>query len=101
MLLRVYKCANCGQSDTPPNELFFLLLTGATGLKDLTINVPAMVRSGDTVTLSCHYDLEGLQLYTIQWFFEDNEFYKYQPDRDQPFSTFNVSNIQVNVSNPS
>lgn len=83
-------------------HVFFLLLAGATGLKDLTINVPTMVRSGDTVTLSCHYDLEGLPLYTIQWFFNDHEFYRFIPDRrppSPPYSTFDVAGIQVNVSN--
>ncbi|CAK9795268.1 hypothetical protein ANTPLA_LOCUS306 [Anthophora plagiata] len=67
-------------------------------MKDLTINVPAVVRSGDTVTLSCHYDLEGLPLYTIQWFLEDTEFYRYLPERDPPYSTFDVDGIHVNVS---
>ncbi|XP_076629889.1 uncharacterized protein LOC143346040 [Colletes latitarsis] len=80
--------------------LFHLLLIvgGATGLKDLTINVPAVVRSGDTVTLSCHYDLEGLPLYTIQWFLDGTEFYRYLPERDPPYSTFDVDGIHVNVS---
>lgn len=80
--------------------LFHLLLIvgGATGLKDLTINVPPIVRSGDTVTLSCHYDLEGSSLYTIQWFLEDHEFYKYLPERVPPYSTFEVDGIHVNVS---
>ncbi|RLU26153.1 hypothetical protein DMN91_002319 [Ooceraea biroi] len=77
----------------------FLLFSGATGLKDLTINVPAMVRSGDTVTLSCHYDLEGSSLYTIQWFLEEKEFYNYKADRKpEPYSTFDVAGIRVNVS---
>jgi len=58
-----------------------------------------MVRSGDTVTLSCHYDLEGSSLYTIQWFLEDHEFYSYKADhKPQPYSTFSVAGIRVNVS---
>ncbi|XP_050449610.1 uncharacterized protein LOC126850530 isoform X2 [Cataglyphis hispanica] len=74
-----------------------LIIGGATGLKDLTINVPAMVRSGDTVTLSCHYDLEGSSLYTIQWFFDNIEFYSYIPERNPPLKIFDVG-IQVNDS---
>jgi len=60
-----------------------------------------MVRSGESVTLSCHYDLEGLALYTIQWFFNDREFYRFIPDRkpSPPYSIFDVDGIQVNVSN--
>ncbi|XP_011871170.1 PREDICTED: uncharacterized protein LOC105563838 [Vollenhovia emeryi] len=77
-----------------------LIVGGATGLKDLKINVPPMVRSGDTVTLTCNYDLEGLPLYSIQWLFNDQEFYRFLPDRKSspPYSTFNVSGIEVNVS---
>ncbi|CAL1673545.1 unnamed protein product [Lasius platythorax] len=74
-----------------------LIVGGATGLKNLTISVPAMVRSGDTVTLSCHYDLEGSSLYTIQWFFNTVEFYSYIPERNPPLKTFDVG-IQVNDS---
>ncbi|XP_017881868.2 uncharacterized protein LOC108625990 [Ceratina calcarata] len=70
----------------------------ATGLKDLKINVPAVVRSGDTVTLSCNYDLEGLPLYTIQWYREEAEFYRYLPEREPPYSTFNIDGVHVNVS---
>ncbi|XP_011164999.1 uncharacterized protein LOC105199549 isoform X1 [Solenopsis invicta] len=92
---RKYKKMRCGLLH------LLLIVGGATGLKDLTINVPTMVRSGDTVTLSCHYDLEGLPLYTIQWFFNDHEFYRFIPDRrppSPPYSTFDVAGIQVNVS---
>lgn len=80
--------------------LFHLLLIvgGATGLKDLTINVPSMVRSRDTVTLSCNYDLEGASLYTIQWFLEENEFYRYVPERIPPYTTFDVDGIRVNIN---
>ncbi|XP_017754421.1 PREDICTED: uncharacterized protein LOC108546709 [Eufriesea mexicana] len=80
--------------------LFHLLLIvgGVTGLKDLTMNVPAMVRSGDTVTLSCHYDLEGLPLYKIQWMLEEVEFYRNAPDQDPPYKTYDVDGVHVNVS---
>ncbi|XP_012059690.1 PREDICTED: uncharacterized protein LOC105622854 [Atta cephalotes] len=91
---RKYKKMRCGLLH------LLLIVGGATGLKDLTINVPKMVRSGESVTLSCHYDLEGLALYTIQWFFNDREFYRYIPDRKPPppYSIFDVDGIQVNVS---
>ncbi|XP_012223056.1 cell adhesion molecule 2 [Linepithema humile] len=75
-----------------------LIVGGATGLKDLTINVPAKVRSGDTVTLSCHYDLEGLPLYNVQWFLNDNQFYRYSPENPKPYSIYDVAGIQVNIS---
>ncbi|KAL0129642.1 hypothetical protein PUN28_001716 [Cardiocondyla obscurior] len=76
-----------------------LIVGGATGLKDLKINVPPMVRSGDTVTLSCHYDLEGLSLYSIQWFWNEKEFYRFVPERKpEPYRVYEVATIQVNIS---
>lgn len=76
----------------------FLIMDGVTGLKNLAINVPAVASSGDTVTLSCHYDLEGLSLYRIQWYLEEAEFYRYLPERDPPYTTFNIDGVHVNVS---
>lgn len=99
-MLCIYRDTDYIRSNTPRNNIFFLLFTGATGLKDLKINVPPMVRSGDTVTLSCNYDLEGSSLYTIQWFFDSVEFYSYIPDRNPPLKIFDVG-ILVNVSNSS
>ncbi|XP_035726006.1 uncharacterized protein LOC118443323 isoform X1 [Vespa mandarinia] len=75
-----------------------LIVGGVTGLKDLTINVPAMVRSGDTVILTCTYDLEGSSLYSIQWSLEEVEFYRYVTERMPPQSAYNVSGIHVNVT---
>ncbi|XP_018316331.1 uncharacterized protein [Mycetomoellerius zeteki] len=91
---RKYKKMRCGLLH------LLLIVGGATGLKDLTINVPKMVRSGESVTLSCYYDLEGLALYTIQWLFNDREFYRFIPDRKPPppYSIFDVDGIQVNIS---
>lgn len=57
-----------------------------------------MVRSGDTVKLSCHYDLEGSFLYTIQWFLEETEFYRYVLEQKPPYLAFDVAGIHVNVS---
>ncbi|XP_031825714.1 uncharacterized protein LOC116423997 isoform X2 [Nomia melanderi] len=57
-----------------------------------------MVRSGDTVKLSCHYDLEGSLLYTIQWFLEEIEFYRYAFGLNPPYLAFDKTGIHVNVS---
>ncbi|XP_066581589.1 uncharacterized protein [Prorops nasuta] len=79
-------------------ELVCALIVGATGIKHLTINVPSMVRSGDTVMLSCNYDLEGASLYRVMWYFGQDEFYRYVLERSEPCITFPVDGIQVNLS---
>ena len=76
----------------------FCVFAGATGLKDLKITVPTIARSGDAVWLTCNYDLEGKLLYTVKWYLNDEEFYRYAPKRNPPGLALPVKNIKVNVS---
>ncbi|KAI4504213.1 hypothetical protein M0802_000684 [Mischocyttarus mexicanus] len=71
---------------------------GVAGLKDLTINVPPMVRSGDTVTLTCSYDLEGLGLYGILWSLDEEQFYRYMAEQDPKMYTYDVNGLLINVN---
>ena len=61
------------------------------------MTVPERVRIGDSVILTCNYDLEDAQLYAIKWYIEDGEFYRYVPKKDPPHDTFPVRNIKINV----
>lgn len=62
------------------------------------IKVPEAVRVGDTVTLACVYDLEQVALYTIKWYRNDVEFYRYVPKESPPNKVFNVAHVYVDVS---
>lgn len=57
-----------------------------------------MVKSGDTVTLSCDYDLEQVALYTIKWYWKDEEFYRFVPKESPPSKAFTTKYINVDVS---
>ncbi|CAD6237742.1 GSCOCG00008328001-RA-CDS [Cotesia congregata] len=75
-----------------------LLIAGATGLQNLKINVPPMARSGDAVSLSCIYDLQG-PLYTIKWYFNDNEFYRFVPKALPTQHSYSVNGMKVDIKN--
>ncbi|XP_014230413.1 uncharacterized protein LOC106654850 [Trichogramma pretiosum] len=75
-----------------------LLVSSTASLKNLRIVAPERVRLGDSVLLTCSYDLEDAQLYAIKWYFEDEEFYRYVPKKEPSHDTFSVRSIQVNVS---
>ncbi|XP_024940639.1 uncharacterized protein LOC107267508 isoform X2 [Cephus cinctus] len=75
-----------------------LLVGGATGLKDVKIKVPDMVRSGDDALLSCNYDLESASLYAIKWYRGDVEFYRYLPKEAPSHTVFPVQGIKVDIS---
>lgn len=60
--------------------------------------VPLHVHLGDDATLHCEYDMEGAQLYSIKWYRNGREFYRYVPTEVPVRQTFNVSGIKVDVS---
>lgn len=55
------------------------------------------MRAGDAVSLSCLYDLEG-PLYTIKWYLDDEEFYRYVPKAMPAQNSYPVHGIKVDVS---
>ncbi|XP_033208434.1 uncharacterized protein LOC117167539 isoform X2 [Belonocnema kinseyi] len=75
-----------------------VLVGGAMSLRDLKITVPAVVRSGDAVWLTCEFDLQGKLLYTVKWYLDDAEFYRYAPKRKPPGLALPVKNIRVDLT---
>ncbi|XP_059610559.1 uncharacterized protein LOC132257601 [Phlebotomus argentipes] len=73
-------------------------ISRAVCLKNVKITVPEAVAVGDTVTLSCHYDLEADALYLIRWYLDSEEFYRYVPKEEPPARVFEISGISVNIN---
>jgi hypothetical protein len=48
------------------------------------------VEVGNTLALACNYVLEGSSLYSIKWYREDMEFFRYTPLGILPFILINV-----------
>ena len=49
--------------------------------------------------LLCRFDLEGEELYSIKWYKDGDEFYRYIPgDREQQVTVFNMNGVRVDVS---
>lgn len=67
-------------------------------LKKMTMNVPRAVRVGHSVTLECDYDLEGAPLYSVRWYRDNNEFYRYVPKEAPPTRVFPLPGLHVDVS---
>uniref|UniRef100_A0A182MQ70 Ig-like domain-containing protein n=1 Tax=Anopheles culicifacies TaxID=139723 RepID=A0A182MQ70_9DIPT len=66
-------------------------------LKDLKIFVPEAVIMGNAATLSCQFELEKATLYSVRWYFEAEEFYRFVPKESPPARTFPVSGITVDT----
>lgn len=76
-----------------------LLSTGTVNtLKSLQIHVPTAVLTGYDAELMCTYELEGAQLYSIRWYRNMIEFYRYVPKESPATKVFPVAEIKVDVS---
>ncbi|RWS30230.1 hypothetical protein B4U80_10829, partial [Leptotrombidium deliense] len=78
--------------------LEMVLIAVANCLKIVKLEVPANVTEGSDVDLICKYDLQGDQLYSVKWYFNLKEFYRYYP-RDSPSQqVFTIPGIVVDLS---
>ncbi|KAM3962242.1 uncharacterized protein ACR2FA_003746 [Aphomia sociella] len=76
--------------------LFFIGTVNS--LKSVQIFVPKAVLTGDNAELMCRYELEGAQLYSIRWYKNMMEFYRYVPKESPATKVFPVSEIKVDVA---
>ncbi|KAJ8917514.1 hypothetical protein NQ315_005563 [Exocentrus adspersus] len=75
-----------------------VIFSESSSLRAMKIRVPEVARSGDTVTLSCEYDLEQVALYSIKWYWNDEEFYRFVPKESPPFRAFSMRHVNVDIS---
>lgn len=78
--------------------LFTLSSFGVLALRNIKITVPEAARVGDSVTLSCDYDLEQVALYTIKWYRYDEEFYRFVPKESPPSKVFQMDHLNVDIN---
>lgn len=73
-------------------------LIGATTLRLVDLKVPPFIIRGQPVRLECHYDLEGEALYSVKWFKNNQEFFRFLPEDDPPAQVFSQRGVYVDVS---
>ncbi|XP_050687341.1 uncharacterized protein LOC126980928, partial [Eriocheir sinensis] len=59
------------------------------------VDVPQVVGLGDDVELECHYEISG-NLYSIKWYLNDREFFRYQPHEETSTMIFDRPGVTVN-----
>lgn len=62
------------------------------------MDVPGAVISGEPVLLVCEYNLEGAELYSVKWYKNNVEFYRYLPSDTPPGQKYDLVGLYVNVS---
>jgi hypothetical protein len=64
----------------------------------LSLTVPPTTDISHPVTLSCEFDLQGGSLYSVKWYKDENEFFRYMPDQDPKGQAFQTPSISLDVS---
>uniref|UniRef100_A0A1A9WUN8 Ig-like domain-containing protein n=1 Tax=Glossina brevipalpis TaxID=37001 RepID=A0A1A9WUN8_9MUSC len=70
-------------------------------LRLVEVRIPNYVIKGSMAQLECLYDLDGEALYSVKWYKDGNEFYRYVPRDMPPAQTFLLPGVSVNVHNSS
>lgn len=68
------------------------------GLKWIRVNVPQYRVPGESAQLQCDYDLGNLTLYSVKWYKDHEEFYRYVPKSRPQSNSYQVEGVLVNVS---
>lgn len=79
-------------------KCLFVAALSPGGLKWVRVNVPQYRSPGETAQLQCDYDLGNDTLYTVKWYKEHEEFYRYVPKAKPPTSSYRVEGVHVDVS---
>ncbi|KAL0271275.1 UNVERIFIED_CONTAM: hypothetical protein PYX00_008416 [Menopon gallinae] len=66
------------------------------GLKLLRVAIPQFVAKGETATLRCEYKLENDRLYSVMWYKDHEEFYRFVPRNEPKQHSYRLEGIRVN-----
>lgn len=71
---------------------------GGLSLKLVELRIPSHAVRNQSARLECHFDLDGETLYSVKWYKDGNEFYRYVPRDHPPVQYFPLPGVTVDVS---
>ncbi|KAL1462273.1 hypothetical protein WDU94_014122, partial [Cyamophila willieti] len=75
-----------------------LLFTESRCLKNVTVTIPKAVIRGGVAHLRCNYNLQDEALYTMKWYRNGREFYRFTPREKPQVKTFPIPEVPLNIS---
>ena len=61
------------------------------------ITSPAHLILGRSASLQCNYRLHNSSLYSVKWYKDGKEFYRYMPGLERQFEVFSVPGVNIEV----
>ncbi|XP_025413387.1 uncharacterized protein LOC112685665 [Sipha flava] len=74
---------------------------GKGALKLLKLEVPQWADLRSSVTLNCQYDTGGDSLYSVKWYKDEHEFFRYTPGLNPKTLVFNLDGVNVDENKSS
>ncbi|XP_014203715.1 uncharacterized protein LOC106636004 [Copidosoma floridanum] len=71
------------------------LLGAVEGLMMTNLKIPTHVVQNQTVRMECEFDLDGEPLYSVKWYKDGNEFYRYVPNERPDIHVFSLPGVNV------
>lgn len=62
------------------------------------VRIPKHIMRYEDAVLGCKYDLDGESLYSVKWYKDGFEFYRYVPRDMPPGQVFPLPGVDVDVS---
>ena len=62
------------------------------------LSVPGQLILGGSANLGCNYALAGSKLYSVKWYKDGQEFFRFMPSMDNKIEVFSVRGVNVDVS---
>jgi len=75
-----------------------VVVTGVLSLKLLGVNIPPYILQGEMALLHCQYELQNDRLYSVTWYKDHEEFYRYVPSASPTKHSYPLEGIKVDVS---
>lgn len=72
--------------------------SGTVSLRMLHVSVPQYPEVGQSVELLCQFELQGEKLYTVSWYKDFNELYRFVPRGSPKQHVYWIDGIKVDVS---
>jgi len=74
---------------------FYLIAYKAFCLRLMELRIEEHTVVGNSTRIECKFDLEGEQLYTVKWYKDGNEFYRFLPGESPEVQVFDVTGVHV------
>ncbi|XP_045496742.1 uncharacterized protein LOC123695082 [Colias croceus] len=81
--------------------LLLIYLEASICLQIVGVSIPNLKQRGESVTMTCDYDLEGGKLYSVKWYKDNEEFYRYMPRLKPPQHSHRVEGVKVDMERSS